>query len=187
MLLILSLLYAFTSAKQTPPHDALTRPCKAIVGADTGTEKPRATKKKRGKQENPAPARNCVEVRLSALDAQEYLQRFIREQQWSVADEQAGEDAWTFTIYLDKEKLARYTKPFADPLLRWRSGKALVQVRTTEQKQGYTQVFISARFDGYGESEDTFAVKRESWPMESSGILESTLTSALESHVNSSR
>lgn len=125
-------------------------------------------------------APNCVETRLSALDVQEYLQKFIREQQWPAKDQQASEEMWTFTVSLDKESLAKYTKPFVDPHIHWDGGKGLVQVRTTEQNGGYTQVFISATFDGYGSSEDTLATKRDRWPMESNGNLESELIHAVE-------
>jgi hypothetical protein len=127
-----------------------------------------------------------LEVRLSALDTLEYLQKFIREQQRFTKDEQASEETWTFTISLDKEKPARYTKPFADPRMHWRGGKDLVQIGAMEQSDGYTHVVVSARFDGFGESEDILAARRDAWPMESNGILESELISAIGLHVRSS-
>jgi hypothetical protein len=187
MLIFLSLLLASAPAQQAPSNDAMTRPCKVIAGEHSGTQKSPSGKKKRGTQESAAPVQNCIELRISALDVQEYTQKFVREQHWSIGDEEAGEDAWTFTISVDKEKLESYTKPIGGPKISWHGGKGVVQVRTTEQKDGYTQVAIGAMFDGYGESEDTFAMKRDSWPLESSGILESILISALESHIRSFR
>ena len=183
MLLFLSLLVTSAFVPQILSNDSITRPCKMIASERTGTRKSPAQKKKRGTQEISQPVQGCLELRQSALDVQEYMQKFVREQDWQAADEQVGEDAWTFAIHLDAEKLHRYTKTFADPKMHWRGGRGLIQVRTMEQKDGYTRVVISARFDGYGESEDTFSIKRESWAMESNGILEGILISALELHM----
>jgi hypothetical protein len=186
MLLFFSLLVTSGSVSQAPPTDAATRPCEAISGERTGAGKSPAEKKKPNKQESVRPAPNCLEVRLSAIDTLEYLQKFIREQQWFIKDEQASEETSTFIISLNKEMLARYTKPFADPRMRWRGGKGLVQIRAIEENDGYTHVLVSARFDGFGESADTLATKRDAWPMESNGILESELISAIGLHVRSS-
>src|ERR1700674_513095 len=180
MLFLLSVLVATAGVPQALPNEGLTRPCKMLVTEGKGTRKTPAQKKKSGTQEITQPVQGCLELRLSALDVQEYMQKFVREQSWPVGDELAAEEAWTFAMHLDAQKLRTYTKPYADLKMRWRGGKGLVQVRTTEQKDGYTQVVINARFDGYGESEDTFSMKRESWAMESNGTLEATLISALE-------
>lgn len=182
MLFFLYLLLTSGAAPQILSNDSITRPCKTIAAERTGTRKT-PQKKKRGTREISQPVQGCLELRQSALDVQEYMQKFVREQDWQAGDEQAGEDAWTFAIHLDAEKLHRYTKTFADPKMHWRGGRGLVQVLTMEQKDGYTRVVISARFDGFGESEDTFSIKRESWAMESNGILESILISALELHM----
>lgn len=187
MLFFLSVLMTIAGLPQTLPNEGITRPCKMLVTEGKGTRKTPAQKKKRGTQESIQPVQGCLELRLSALDVQEYMQKFVREQNWPVEDELAGEEAWTFAIHLDAQKLSTYTKPYADPKMHWRGGKGLVQVRTTEQKDGYTQVVINARFDGYGESEDTFSMRRESWAMESNGILEATLISALELHMKTAR
>jgi hypothetical protein len=61
----------------------------------------------------------------------------------------------------------------------------LVQIQTTEKNEGYTEVFIKATFDGFGESEDTFATRRDTWPLESNGNLESELIHAIELHARS--
>ena len=55
----------------------------------------------------------------------------------------------------------------------------MVYLRTSELADGYTRVVVTARFDGYGEPEDKFAPKRESWALPSNGVLESSLTTAL--------
>ena len=149
MLLFFSLLFTSSSVSQAPARDALTRPCEVISGERTGTRKSPAEKKKPSKPESFRAAQNCLEVRLPALDTLNHLQKFIREQQWFIKDEQANEETWTFTISLDKEKLARYTKPFADPRMHWRGGKELVQIRAIEQNDRYTEVIVSARFDGF--------------------------------------
>jgi len=180
MLLFLSLLVTSASVPQTLSSDSITRPCKMMVAERTGTRKSPVRRKKHGAQDTTQPVEGCLELRLSALGVQEYMQKFVREQNWPVGDELAGEEAWTFAIHLDAQKLSTYTKPYADPKMHWRGGKGLVQVRTTEQKDGYTQVVINARFDGYGESEDTFSTRRESWAMESNGTLEATLIAALD-------
>ena len=185
MLLVFSLLVASASVSQAPPTDTPTRACKAVVGEGPGKRKPPGGSKKSRRQEASPIIPNCVETRLGALDIQEYLQKFVRERQWSARDEHAGEDSWTFSISLDKESLARYTKPFVDKRIQWTSGKGVVQVWTTAQSDGYTQVIVKARFDGFGDSEDMLATKRGSWQLESNGNLESELIHAIEVHSQS--
>lgn len=182
MLLFLSLLVASASVSQDRSADSLTRPCKAITAEQPGTRKSSGGKKKGDSKRSFPGVANCMETRLAPLDVQEYLQKFVREQQWSAKDQQAGEDMWAFTISLDKESLAKYTKPFVDPHIQWRGGRGLVRVRTKQQNDGYTQVFITATFDGYGDSEDMLATRRDRWPMESNGNLESELIHAVERH-----
>jgi hypothetical protein len=186
MLLVFSLLVASASVSQAPPTDTPTRACKAIAGEGPGKPKPPRGNKKPGKQEAPAVTPSCVETRLPALDIQEYLQKFVRERQWSARDEHAGEDGWTFSISLDQESLAGYTKPFVDKRIHWRSGRGRVQVWTTAGSDGYTQVIIKAKFDGFGESEDMLATRRGAWQLESNGNLESELIRAIELHSQSS-
>lgn len=169
------------SAQQANSPGSVTRPCKSFSGELTKPGKAAKREKKSAKQGDAALANTCLELHFSSLDTQEYLQKYVRDKRWNVADEQTSEDAWTFTLNLSKEELLNFTKPFTGPKIDWHGGKALVQVRTSELRDGYTQAVVSARFDGFGESEDTFATKRESWPMESNGNLESTLLSALKS------
>ena len=185
MLLVFSLLVASTSVSQVPSADHLTRPCEAITAEPTETRKARGGKKKGDSKESLPPAPNCVEARMSALDIQEYFQKFVRAQRWSIKEQQASEETWIFTILLDKEKLATYTKPFVNQRIHFRGGKGLVQVRTTEKNEGYTQVLIKATFNGFGESEDMLATRRDVWPLESNGNQESELIHAIELHAQS--
>src|SRR5579885_1136974 len=85
-----------------------------------------------------------------------------------------------FAVYLKNEELDEYTKIPEDPKIDWRSGKALVNIRTNEAKDGFTRLVVTARFDGYGEPEDKFAPNRESWPLPSKGVLEAKLINALK-------
>ena len=124
---------------------------------------------------------SCIEVHEAALTAQEYLQSFIRDHRWNIGDEQASEELWNFTVYLGADDVAAFTKPLVDPKINWTGGKAIVSVRTIELPDGFTRIVVQARFDGYGEPEDKFAPKRTSWPLASSGVLESRLTTAAES------
>lgn len=183
MLLVFSLLVASASVSQAPSGEHLTRPCEAITPERRETRKAREGKKKGGSKESPAP--KCVEAQMSALDVQEFFQKFVRLQQWSIKEQQANEETWTFTILLDKDKLAAYTKPLVDPRVHFRGGKGLVLVRTNEKNDGYTQVLVKATFNGFGESDDMLATRRDVWPFESNGNLESELIQAIELHAQS--
>lgn len=185
MLLLFSLLVASASVSQVPSGEHLTRPCEAIAPERTEPRKAREGKKKGGTKESLPPAPKCVEAQMSALDVQEYFQKFVRLQQWSVKEHQASEETWTFTVLLDKEKLATYAKLFVAPRIHFRGGKGLVLVRTTEKNDGYTQVFINATFNGFGESDDMLATRRDVWPLQSNGNLESELIHAIELHAQS--
>src|ERR1700676_2686164 len=125
----------------------------------------------------------CLEIRYPALMIQERLQKYVRAQRWNISDEQTSEDTWTFSLMLSKDQLSSYTKPLVLPKIAWHGGKASIQLRTSELPDGYTRAVISARFDGYGDAEDQFAVQRASWPLSSNGTLESDLLSALQTAV----
>jgi hypothetical protein len=124
----------------------------------------------------------CIEVHQSALLVQEFLQKVVRDLRWAVADEQATEDFWNFSMPLDAEELAAYTKPSPELRVSWSAGKASVNVRTSELSDGYARVVMTAQFEGYGKQEDSFAPKRESWPLISNGRLEAKLISTLRDH-----
>jgi hypothetical protein len=174
-------------SNQVPTAAATFRPCPA----DSTNPKPARENKKKGKSgaaNSSETASACLEARASALDIQEFLQSFVRIQGWRFGEEKIAEDAWTFSRYLDKDELLRFSKegPFAGRV-NWTEGKALIQVRTRELEKGFTQVEISARFQGYGQNVDRFAPPRESWDLNSNGALEKDLISALEAHAKSLR
>jgi len=193
----LSLLLFFSSfetrgAAQEPSDKAATpvasvRPCPA----DAANSKPARETKKKGKSAaagSTAVPPACVEVQASALDIQEFFQSFVRDQSWRIGEEKIAEDAWTFSRYLDKQELLRFSNegPFAGRV-NWTEGRALIQVRTRELGKGFTRVEITARFQGYGQNVDRFAPPKDSWQLESNGTLEKNSISAIETHVKSQR
>lgn len=157
------------------------RNCAADDGELRGRKKNPSSSSK-NKKATPPGAQACVEVRGNSLVVQEYLQSFAREARWLLNDEQAAEDLWSFSMPLSAEELVAYAKPFSNPKMEWSAGKASVNVRTTELPDGFVRVVIAARFDGYGDPEDKFAPKRESWPLPSSGILEAKMAEAVKAH-----
>jgi hypothetical protein len=151
-----------------------------------------------GKKKSPSPKNKsrtavqtppiaCLEVRQSALLVQEFLQKVVRDLRWTVADEQATEDFWNFSIPIDAEELASYTKPAPELRISWSAGKASVTARTTELSDGYTQVVVTAKIEGYGTQEDSFATKRQSWPLTSNGGIEAKLIGSVKEHFTSAR
>jgi hypothetical protein len=158
----------FLLTAQAPPTKANVRDCKP--GSDHVLGKKRSTQsKKKGATAELPLMPSCLEVQDSAISIQEYLQAAVREFRWNVADEQASEDLWSFSIYLGADSVAAFTKPPADPRIAWTGGKANVNVRTNPLPDGFTRVIVTARFDGFGEPEDKFAPQRSSWPLPSSG------------------
>jgi|GEM_PF-2057829 len=143
--------------------------------------KKRQRKTERKTEENAAVEGSaCLEIRQPALAVQEYLQEFVRQERWNIGEEEISEDAWTLAVYLKNEELDEYTKIPEDPKIDWRSGKALVNIRTSDAKDGFTRLMTTARFDGYGEPEDKFAPNRDSWCLPSKGVLEAKLINALK-------
>ena len=125
----------------------------------------------------------CLEVHSTSLDVQEHVQSFVREQKWHVGDEQIGEAFLSFNMALAKEDLLGYTMPdAAAALVQWRSGKVVVLVKTSDLSDGYARTIVSAHFEGFGESDDAFAMQRASWTLLSNGKLEAILISGLRAH-----
>jgi hypothetical protein len=173
---------------RSPSVDSLARPCN---NTPIGPKASKGTKKKGKKDLGDAGADSagaCVEVRSRALEIQEYLQAYGREQKWNLSDEHVAEDAWTFTRKLDREEFLRYTKNNANTdRINWTSGEAFVQVKTLDLDEGFIRVQVSARFRGYGQNLDQFAPPKESWPLSSNRTLENQLVSALEAHYKSAQ
>ena len=132
--------------------------------------------------EIPAVKPACIEIHRSALLVQESSQKIVRDFQWSVIDEQATEDFWNFSFAISADELVAYTRPLKEMGVSWTAGKASVNVQTLELPGGYTRVLISAKFDGYGTQEDSFAPKQQSWPLSSNGALESKIADAIRDH-----
>lgn len=160
--------------QQPVPAGPLTRTCDPNADALKSKKKP--SKKNPSKSFSGAA---CLDVRENALAVQEHLQKFVREQRWDIGEEQMSEDTWTFARYLKKTEVGEYTQPWTGTAIEWRSAKALITVRTTEIPDGYTRTLVTTRIEGYGEQEDQFATKRESWSLQSNGTLESVLTAVL--------
>jgi hypothetical protein len=169
-------------AQQSSNSGAIVRPCKPTEEEAKAQKKPlKRSKKARQAAEDPASA--CLELHASSLDVQEFLQAFVRKQNWRVGDEEIGESFWSFSMALNDEALLGYAN--GDSLterVQWRGGKGVVLVKAAELSDGFTRATVSARFKGFGESEDAFAVKRASWPLASNGKLEAFLVAALETH-----
>jgi hypothetical protein len=84
---------------------------------------------------------------------------------------------------LTKEDLLNYAKPDgAAEHVKWRSGKVIVLVKTADLADGYARAIVSAYFEGFGESDDAFAMQRASWMLHSNGNLEAALIGGLQAH-----
>jgi hypothetical protein len=181
----LSIIQAEIGQSSAPPPqiDLAARPCKSTA---VGSKRPKGANKNRSQkpgEENGNVTNACVEVHSTALEVQEYLQARGREDKWNLIEEHVGEDAWTFTRKLEKDELLQFTKRDANnDGVKWTSGVAFVQLRTTELASGFVRVQVSARFQGYGQSPDRFAPPKESWPLSSNAGLENHLISVLEAH-----
>lgn len=178
LLAILLLQKPAVSPSQTPQASGTARHCTG----SWNTSAPEA-KKKRPKnsprESHDAPA--CIELSASALEIQEYLQSFSRNQRWTIVEEHVTEDSWIFSLALSKDELVGSTRADSDPeRVQWRSGTALVQISSTTLADGFTRTIVRGRFRGYGEAEDKFAPQRGYWELESSGTLEASIVSALK-------
>lgn len=120
------------------------------------------------------------------MNIQEFFQSYVRAQAWRFGEETIIADGWLFARYLDKDELLQFAKegPFAGRVT-WTEGKAVVQVATHELDDGYTRTEISARIQGFGQNADRFAPARDTWDLDSTGLLEKTLIAALEDHFKS--
>lgn len=178
VLLLQSPISSGQRAKATAP---VSRECTASPGDSQRKKPPKPSKRKSPPPIEVVPV--CSEVKDSALAAQEYLQKYVREQRWSLSDEQVSEDMWTFSLDLSKGELLRYARLSPDARIDWSGAKALINVRTTLLDDGYVRVVVTMRIDAYGEPEDKFVARPKSWPVPSSSTFETTLLSALRTHL----
>ena len=162
-----------------------SRDCTASQAETRGKKPPKPSKRRSPPQIELVPV--CSEVKDSALAAQEYLQKYVREQRWTLSEEQVSEDMWSFSLDLSKDELLQYAKLSPGARIDWRGAKALVNVRTTSLDDGYARVIVTLRLDAYGEPEDKFVPRPKSWPVPSSGNLEASLLAALRAHLEAVR
>lgn len=164
--------------------EVLVRPCAV---RPTSSKSGRKNKTKGKTVANPSEfGLSCLEAKDSPLNIQEFFQSYVRVQAWRFADERIVADGWIFARALDKDELLQFAKEgiFAGHV-SWSEGKAVVLVSTRELDDGYTRVEVSARLQGFGQNLDRFAPARDSWDLESTGLLEKTLIEALEDHCKS--
>ena len=105
----------------------------------------------------------------------------VREQSWRIGENHASEDMWSFVRYLNSDELERFadTKVLIEPV-DFTSGKAVIIVRTTDLGGGYARVQISTKILGEGRStEKAMAQPASEWPLNSKGVLEQGLVTAL--------
>jgi hypothetical protein len=175
-----------STAPQGPSVDGAVRPCKNIASGSKSSKARKKNGKKNRDDEGANSAETCLEMRSTALEIQEYLQTYGREEKWNLSGEHVAEDAWTFSRKLEKEELLRYTKNDANTdRVNWTSGVAFIQVNTIELNDGFVRVQVSVRFQGYGQSLDRFAPPKEFWPLKSNATFENQLISVLEKHFKS--
>lgn len=160
------------------------RPCGVHKEGSKSSRKDKARKKANAALQETAIA--CVEARDSALNIQEFFQSYLRSQAWQFSEERIVADGWIFARYFDKDELLQFARegPFVGRVT-WTGGKAVVLVATRELDDGYTQVEVSARVQGFGHNVDRFAPARDTWDLDSTGLLERTLIAALEDHFKS--
>jgi hypothetical protein len=162
----------------------VVRPCAARKESSKSARKDKTKGKGTAGSEEAAIA--CLEAKDSALNIQEFFQSYLRAQAWRFGEERIVADGWIFARYLDKDELLQFAKegPFAGNVT-WTEGKAIVLLVTRKLDDGFTHVEISARMQGFGQNVDRFAPPRDSWNLDSSGVLEKNLIAALEDHCKS--
>jgi hypothetical protein len=153
-----------------------------------GKTKASSSNKKHGLPSAPVRTDACLEVHSPALDVQERLQKFVRDQNWSVDDEQVDENLWTFHRELSPQELLAYAKPEPSAAkVEWRKGRATLLVRTVELDSGFSRTTITAKFAGFGELDDALATQRSSWSLLSNGQLEANLAAGLRATYRSAK
>lgn len=153
-----------------------TRPCKASDHGELTPKKPIKQKKHRRPEQQDDTANACIEASGTALHVQEQLQSFVRQQRWSVSNEDINETTWTFDVGFNKEELLHYANPdSSSSRVDWQDGKAAVVIRSWDLGDGYARTIVSAKFQGSGESSDSFATQRSPWTLISNGKFEAKI------------
>ena len=174
--------HAATSSQQSPDVTASYRAC------STATPETAVPLKSKRKKDNRLQSRGdlapyCLEVRAPAMDVQGHLQSFVRKLRWAISDEDMNDYLWSFNLALTKDELLSYghAEPPAERV-DWQNGKAVVLIRSIDLGDGYSRSTMTAQFTAFGESEDTFAMRRTTWTWASNGKLESLLIAELRHH-----
>jgi hypothetical protein len=175
-------------ARGTPMQAVAARPCSSPASDSNLSKKPNKNKRTKSDLAPPAETVSCVEVHSGILDVQEFLERFVRNQEWTLLDERADEQTLTYIRKLQTNELLNYTNSRGNrDAVVWTGGKAFIQMKTTTLSQGFTRIEIVVTFEGHGENQDSFAPPKETWPLESNGSLETALITAVENHFRSIR
>ena len=174
-------IHAATSSRQSPDVTASYRACSIATPESVPLKSKR--KKDIRLQNRGDIAPYCLEVRAPAMDVQGHLQSFVRKLRWAISDEDMNDYLWSFNLALTKDELLSYghAEPPAERV-NWQNGKAVVLIRSIDLGDGYSRSTITAQFTAFGESEDTFAMRRTSWTWASNGKLESLLIAELRHH-----
>jgi hypothetical protein len=166
---------------QSTPPSAAARPCEEGWDSVGAHAKKRRPKKAKGIPQNKTAA--CIELTVPQLEIQEYLQSYVRSQEWKIGEEHLTEDSWTFSRELSKDELLGATsKDTSTAKVKWTGGVAFVHIGTVQVTDGFARTVIRASFRGYGQNADQFAQQREYRELESNGNLESSISSALQAH-----
>lgn len=169
------------SAQQNPSPKPVVRPC-ADSWNDSGSKTKKSGRKNSGK-ETPQETGACIELALSTLEIQEYLQSLVRTRQWKISGERITEESWTFSMELGKDEFLRATtEDSRNKGVEWTGGIVRVHMNTAELPDGYSRTIVQARFRGYGRSVDQFATQKEYWELESTNNFENSIISAIRSH-----
>lgn len=179
-LLIVGMVPNVAAGRQDSAAPLGTRPCKASKLDELAPKKPIKQKKHQRTQQQDDTATACVEASGTALHIQEQLQSFVRQQRWLVSNEDINETAWTFDVGFNKEELLHYANPdSSSSRVDWQDGKAAIVIRSWDLGDGYARTIVSAKFQGFGESNDSFATQRSPWTLISNGTLEAKIIEGL--------
>ena len=166
-------------ARDVPPAKPTVRSC-----PDSWNDAPHGKKTSSNKKKNAsAKSGACIELAVSPLDIQEYLQSYSRRENWGITDDQLTLDSWTFSLELVKEELFRDTVAESNPKgVEWTGGSVRVHINTLQLTDGYARTIVRAMFRGHGRATDQFAMQKEYWELDSSNVFETSVVSALRSH-----
>ncbi len=168
-------------AQQSSAAKPVVRPCAGSWNEPGSNTKKNGSKNFTKKTQKETGA--CIDLAFSALEIQEYLQSYVRTQQWKISDDRVNEDSWTFSMELDKDELLRGTLGDSrNKRVEWTGGTVRVHVNTAKLPDGYSRTIVRASFRGYGRSADQFAMQKEYWQLDSSNSFETSIVSALRSH-----